>query len=142
MTVEILEKRIQEGWDKYPTPRPYISLKRETYTRLTSPAVFLDEEFGEWTATPDGVMRGGRHPERRQRDYSPLTITKEELHELYHTQNMTVGALADHLNCHPAKVLGKIREFELKKPMSLMVVHHLGMHHFRQNSYIIDPQFR
>ena len=119
ITIEQLEQRIHLGWEKYPTPRPYIYIKKETYTTLKATAVFIDMEFGEWEASPDGVMRGGMHPKRRQRDYTSITVTKEEFHTLYIVQNLSVKELASRFGCHPAKVLDKIREFDLKKPMDL-----------------------
>ena len=94
LTVDQLEQRIHLGWIKCPTARPYISVKRETYIKLKAPATFIDDEFGEWEALPDGVMRGGMHPKRRQRDYSSITLSKEEFHDLYIIQNLTVKSLA------------------------------------------------
>jgi len=119
ITIEQIEQRIHFGWDKFPTPRPYISVKRETYTKLKALAIFVDEEFGEWEALADGVMRGGMHPKRRQGDHSPVTISKEDFYELYITQNLPVSDIAHRLGCHKAKILGKINEFDLKKPMAL-----------------------
>ncbi len=119
LTIEQLEHRIQNGWAKYPNPRPYIAVKKETYTKLNSPATFIDGEFGEWEATADGVMRGGMHPKRRQRDYTEITLSKKEFHTLYIIDNLSVKDIAAKLGCHPAKVLNKIREFDLKKPMTL-----------------------
>lgn len=119
LTVEQLEQRIQLGWGKYPTPRPYISIKKETYTKLKGTSVFIDADFGEWDAIPDGVMRGGMHPKRRQKDYTSITVSKEEFRILYHDQNLSVKELASHFGCHPSKVLDKINEFDLKKPMKL-----------------------
>jgi len=119
LTVDELEQRIHQGWEKYPTPRPYITIKRETYRKLKAVALFVDEEFGEWEATPDGVMRGGMHPNRRQRDFTKITCSKKEIYELYIKQNLPVKEIAKALNCHPAKVLDKIREFNIKKPMDL-----------------------
>jgi len=90
ITIDQLEQRIHLGWEKHSTPRPYISLKRETYTKLKAIAVFIDEEFGEWEAIPDGVMRGGMHPKRRQNDYSTIDVSKEEFYELYIVQNLSL----------------------------------------------------
>lgn len=119
ITVDQLEKRIQEGWEKFPEPRPFIFIKKETYLKLKSPAVFIDAEFGEWEATADGVMRGGMHPKRRQRDFTKINITKDEFYELYFVRNMSVNELATHFGCHRVKVIEKIKEFDLKKPMEL-----------------------
>jgi very-short-patch-repair endonuclease len=119
ITIEQLEKRIHLGWEKYPIPRPYICIKKETYTKLKALAVFIDSEFGEWEATPDGVMRGGMHPKRRQRDYSTIEVSKEEFELLYITKNLSVEELTSHFKTHRTKVLNKIKEFDLKKPVDL-----------------------
>jgi len=119
LTIEQVEERIHLGWEKYSIPRPYIKIRRETYTKLKSPAIFIDEEFGEWEATPDGVMRGGMHPKRRQRDFAKVTYSASELFHLYIEKNTSIKELAKLLNCHPSKVLKKIREYNIKKPMNL-----------------------
>jgi len=119
ITVEQLEQRIHFGWEKFTTPRPYICVKRETYIKLKSPAVFIDEEFGEWEATSDGVMRGGMHPKRRQNDCLPVNISREEFYDLYIVQNLPVKEIAIRFNCNPAKISNIIRDFDLKKPMAL-----------------------
>jgi len=119
LTIDELEQRIHQGWEKCPAPRPYITIKRETYLKLKAEAVFVDAEFGEWEATPDGVMRGGMHPKRRQKDYTKVTCSKEELYDLYINQNIPLKEIAKAFNCHYVKVLRKLREFKLKKPMAL-----------------------
>lgn len=119
LTVEQLEQRIHLGWEQCPTPRPYITLKKETYTKLKSVATFIDTEFGEWQAIPDGVMRGGMHPKRRQRDFTDFTVSKEEFHTLYLIENLSVKEIASKFGCHPFKVKEKIKEFDLRKPMDL-----------------------
>lgn len=147
ITIEELKHRIHFGWEKYPEPRPYINIKEDTYTKLKGSAVFMDADFGEWEATPDGVMRGGMHPKRRQRDYSVIQVSKEEFFELYITQNLTLKELATHFGCNYAKVIHKIREFDLKKPMDLklklMAVtnrERYGCDHAMQNTEICKRQ--
>jgi G:T-mismatch repair DNA endonuclease (very short patch repair protein) len=119
LTIEQLEQRIQQGWEKYPTPRPYISVKRSTYVKLKTFAVFIDAEFGEWEALPDGVMRGGMHHKRRQADTSPIPVTKEEFYDLYIAKNLSVSEIASMFSCNQSRIITKIREFDLKKPMAL-----------------------
>ena len=117
ISVEQIEERIHLGWEKCPTPRTYIRIKRETYAGLRKRAVFIDEEFGEWEAAADGVMRGGMHPKRRQKDFTKVKVSKAEFRKLYIEQNLSVDEMASHFECHKAKILKKIKEFDLKKPM-------------------------
>jgi hypothetical protein len=37
ITIEEIQRRIHEGWEKYPIARPYIFLKKETYVTSSPP---------------------------------------------------------------------------------------------------------
>lgn len=56
-----IEKEIQKT-------RPHISIKHETYKSVKSKCVFVDSEYGEWTAIPYKVLIGHNNPKRSRFD--------------------------------------------------------------------------
>jgi hypothetical protein len=58
-----VQRRIQEGYQKYPS-RPFMRLVEETYESVDKKALFVDDEYGEWWAFPNNIMKGQCHPKR------------------------------------------------------------------------------
>jgi hypothetical protein len=71
-TLELVKSKLPEN----------VKIKPETYIDIRTNATFIDEEFGEWQATPTNVMRGSNHPQRALMNRKKLiTIPAEQWEE-------------------------------------------------------------
>jgi hypothetical protein len=66
-TPEEINEKIQKGTKKVP-PRPFLRMVPGTYTSAKDKALFVDDEFGEFTATVGFVLSGQNHRNRLVRD--------------------------------------------------------------------------
>lgn len=68
LTVEEVKERLDKGFvtqqGRVVSARPYLTIKEETYVDTQTPCIFIDEEFGEFTAGPTNVFYGQQHPNR------------------------------------------------------------------------------
>lgn len=70
LTLEQVQERLANGYksknEEQSIPRPYLKIKPETYVDTRTPCVFIDEEFGEFLATPNHIFFGQQHPNRNK----------------------------------------------------------------------------
>lgn len=101
ITSQEVERRIQQGHGNI-KPRPFISIKHETFKDISTHCTFLDEDFGEWEALPRLVMRKYYlHPKRVQfNKASKISAIKESLPNFISVDESTYISA-----CKPARFL-------------------------------------
>lgn len=55
---------------------PYIKIDESTFVRQRTKCKFIDDVYGEWWTTPDGVLRGKDHPKRALDKIKQTNIAK------------------------------------------------------------------
>lgn len=62
VTIAEINKRIQRHHGNI------VTMKESTYTNISTDAIFIDKDYGEWWANPNKVSRGRGHPERKRQN--------------------------------------------------------------------------
>ena len=61
-----------------------ITIKEETYRKVSENCTFVDIDFGEWECHPSSVLSGSKHPDRSRHEHrSTLESVKSRLLSLY-----------------------------------------------------------
>lgn len=78
--VGVIRYTAKEINDHLSLTMPESSMVESSYTNVNSIAIFIDKDFGEWTAKPADVMRGHGHIKRgRLKLAKPFALVAEEV---------------------------------------------------------------